>query len=224
MCSKNIRKIELKKILIIGAKKASDNLLLTPSIKKIRETFPNAKIDIVTSVLSEELLVDSTIFEEQFFYDKENIFKFIRKVRGIRYDLIVAFHLPFLPYILRGKYKLSFFLKSSFSEKVFTHESERMLNFIEPFFGKENNIKLYFNSTKKNKDKIEKLMKSFGIKNSDVVVVVNPGKLGTRKNFNEQLFIEIIEELFRIYDLKTVIVGTHLKEKDIQKILYTFKG
>jgi len=144
MCPKNIREIELKKNLIIRLSCLGDNLLITPAIKKIRETYKKAEIDIIIGPRAIEFVIENPWFSNYIIYDKKtHLFKLIKKLREKRYDLTVDFRNSFIPFFVRSKYKLTFFKKEFFSEKFYTHESERILSFIEPFFGK-GEIKLYF--------------------------------------------------------------------------------
>jgi lipopolysaccharide heptosyltransferase II len=218
MCPKNIREIELNKILIIGLSCVGDNLLLTPAIKKIRETYKKAEIDIVIGPRAVEFAIENPWFSNYIVYDKKKSFlKFIKKLREKRYDLTVDFRNSFIPFFIRSKYKLTFFKKEFFSEKFYTHESERIMSFIEPFFGKGEN-KLYFPYSANYKEKIKELFDKIGIKLSDIIVVLNPGGKFEGKRWEKEKYVLLVKELIKIYRTKIIITGSKDEKKLTQEI------
>jgi len=223
MCPKNIKEYKLRRILIIGLSCLGDNLLLTPSIKKIKDAFPDASFDVIIGPRSVDFAIDNPWFSQYFVYNKKKgLLKLIMKVRKNRYDLIVDFRNSLIPYFLRGKYKLTFFLKEFFSDKTFTHEAERTLSFIEPFFGREKNIQLYFPLNKVYKEKGEEILLKYGIKRSDNIVALCPGANFEGKRWDKNKFAQLGKELFRYYDIKIIAVGSKneilLANEVIQKI------
>jgi len=232
MCPKNIREIELKKILIIGLSCLGDNLLLTPAIKKIRETYKKAEIDIIIGPRAIEFVIENPWFSNYIIYDKKtHLFKLIKKLREKRYDLTVDFRNSFIPFFVRSKYKLTFFKKEFFSEKFYTHESERILSFIEPFFGK-GETKLYFPYPASYKEKIKEIFNDIGIKSSDIIVSLNPGAKFAGKRWDKGKFALLAKELMKIYGVKIIITGSkdekklteELKEMIGEKGVFDFGG
>lgn len=223
MCPKNIREIELKKILIIGLSCLRDNLLLTPAIKKIRDTFKNAEIDIVIGPRAVGFVIENPWFSNYFVYDKRKGFwRLIKKLRSTKYDLIVDFRNSFFPFFLKGKYKLTFFIKEFFSEKFYTHESERIMKFLEPFFGKEEEIRLYFPVGNNYREKIKEEFLSLGIKPSDILVCINPGAKFEGKRWDKEKFGEVGKEIIRLYDAKIIITGSKEESQltsEVKKII-----
>lgn len=208
MCPRNISQIELKKILIIGLSCIGDNLLLTPAIKKIKDTYKNAEFDIVVGPRAVEFAVENPWFSNYFIYDKKDgFFKIIKKLRQKRYDLVIDFRNSLIPFFLRSKYKLTFFRKEFLSEKFYTPESERIMSFIEPFFGK-GEIKLYFPVGNNYREKIRKIFDSLGIKPSDIICVLNPGAKFHGKRWDEEKFALLGKELIRTYGVKIIITGS----------------
>jgi len=216
MCPRNIKESDVKKILIIGGNNLPDNLLLTPAVKRIKESFPNADMDIIVGHESSDFIFENSLFSQHMIYNKViNLLGLIKKARQKRYDLIVAFRSFYIPFFLRGKFKLSFFWQDLFSEKIFTHESERMLSFLKPFIGMpEGKTNFYFPVSKKNRETVEEYLKSAGIKNSDTLIVVSPGFISSSKRFSNVMYARVIKELIKIYDAKVILTGT-TRDKDI---------
>ncbi|MDD3726327.1 MAG: glycosyltransferase family 9 protein [Candidatus Ratteibacteria bacterium] len=220
MCPKDIKNYPVKKILIIGTSCLGDNLILSTSIKKIRDVFENAEIDIVIGPRAVEFAVDNPWFSKYFVYEKGkrmmrivNIVKLINKINTKRYDLIVDFRNSLLPFFLKGKFKMTFFLKELFSEKTFTHEAERIVNFLTPYFGKEENISLCFPLSKRDRDDMDVFLREMGIKPSDRIVIFNPGGKA-KKRLSDEKFAEIGKALLKNYDsLKIIIIGANYEEE-----------
>ncbi|MGC8976843.1 MAG: glycosyltransferase family 9 protein [Candidatus Ratteibacteria bacterium] len=216
MCPRNISKIELKKILIIGLSCLGDNLLITPAIKKIKDTYKNAEIDIVIGPRAIDFAKENPWFSSYFVYNKKKgFFKLIKELTNKRYDLVVDFRNSFIPFFLKSKYKLTFFIKEFFCEKFYTHESKRIMKFLEPFFGK-GEIRLHFPVDNDYRDKIKEIFKNLGINNSDLVVVLNPGAKFDGKRWDKKKFGELGKELIKIYGVKIVITGSE-DEKELTK-------
>lgn len=219
MCPKDITKYNIKKILLICPGCLGDNLLLSPSIKKIRDTFKDAEIDIVVGSQAVEFAVGNPWFSRYYILQEgKGLKRFVNTVRlfnelkGKRYDVIVDFKNSLLSFFIRGKYRLTFFLREFFSEKTYTHEAERILNFLAPFFGKEGNISLYFPVSKKERNDIDVLLKALKIKTSDRIVIFNPGG-SEKKRLSEEKFAEVGKTLLKSYDsLKIMIIGANDEE------------
>lgn len=217
MCPKNIRDFEIKKILIIGLSCLGDNLLLTPSLKLIKDTFKKADIEIVVGPRAIEFAKENPLFSTYHIYDKrKGILRLVRNLRKKKYDLIIDFRNSLLPFFLRSKFKLTFFLKEFFSDKMFTHESERILKFIEPFFGKIEKIHLYFPVKNSSREKITELFKKWNIKASDIIVVLNPGGNFIPKRWDKKNFISLGKALIKEYEAKIFVVGGE-KEKNLTR-------
>ncbi|MCM8829854.1 MAG: glycosyltransferase family 9 protein [Candidatus Omnitrophica bacterium] len=226
MCPKDVTKYKIKKILLLCPGCLGDNLLLSPSIKKVRDTFKDAEIDIVVERQVVEFAEGNPWFSHYYIFQGGkrlnrliNIIKLINKLRSERYDLIIAFKNSILPFFIKGRYRLTFFFKEFFSEKTYTHEAERHLNFLVPFFGNAmGNISLYFPVSKKDRNDLEIFLKTIGIKPVDRIVVFNPGGR-EKKRLSEEKFAEIGKTLIKRYDsLKIIIVGADYEEKIGEKI------
>jgi len=207
MCPKNIKDYPLNKILIIGLSCLGDNLLITPAIKLIKDSFKKAEVDIVIGPRSIEFVRNNPWFSNYFVYNKKKMLSSIINLRKKRYDLIVDFRNSLLPFLLKGKFKLTFFWKEFTSEKFFTHESERIVRFLEPFFGKPEEIRLYFPFNNSDKEKISEIFKTFRIKKSDLIIVLNPGANFIHKRWKKENFAELGKILISDYGAKIIIIG-----------------
>ncbi|MCX7917553.1 MAG: glycosyltransferase family 9 protein [bacterium] len=208
---------EIKKILIIGSDDIGYNLLLTPAIKKIKDIYKNSEIEILIGQKSLDFVIENPWFSKYFVYKKTNYFCLLNILRKQKYDLIIDFKNTLLPFCLKSKYKLTFFTKGFLSEKIYVHESEKIMSFIEPFLGK-GELKLFFPVSNKYRDKIKEIFNSIEIKNSDLIVVLNPGSEYIYKRWDKKKFAELGKKLIKAYDAKIIIVGLENDEKITKEV------
>ncbi|MCL5409047.1 MAG: glycosyltransferase family 9 protein [Candidatus Omnitrophica bacterium] len=209
---KNIKEYHVKSILIIGLGSLGDNLMLTPTIKLIKDTYKKAEIDIVIGPRALGFARNNPWFSNIYVWNKKISLNLFTSLRKKRYDIIFDFKNSLLPFFLRGKYKFTFFIKEFFSDKSFTHESERTIKFVESYFGKPENINLYFPVLQTDIEKTEKFFKTFGINKSDIIIVMNPGAAFPAKRWKKENFIQTGKEILKIYDAKIIITGNKLEK------------
>ncbi|MCM8768931.1 MAG: glycosyltransferase family 9 protein [Candidatus Omnitrophica bacterium] len=210
MCPKDIASFPLKKILLIGLSCLGDNLVLTPAIKLIRDTFKKAEIDIAVGPAAKEFAENHPWFARHFILEKKSLGQWLRslqEIRHFRYDLTVDFRNSLLPFLLRTRYKMTFFWSEFHSDKVFTHESERVLQQLKPFFPLSEEIRLYFPLYPSEKEKAEKWLKSFDIKRSDILVTINPGANFSGKRWAKEKFAAVGRQLVQEFEAKILVTG-----------------
>ncbi len=215
ICPKDIARRSIKKILIIGIGSLGDNLLITPSLKVIRDAFPQAQIDFVAGPGSRGFAEGHPWFSRCIIYDKsKGIRVFMKDARQTRYDLIVDFKNSYLSFVCRSKYRMTFFIKDFFSDKRHIHESRRVLNFFAPFFNSKEDVRLWFPVTAAEKVNADKFIQSLGIADTDVKIAFNPGAKTIQKCWPKEKFIEAGKYLVDKYGAKILITGL-AGEKDL---------
>ncbi len=118
-----------KKILIIRLDRLGDLIVSTPAMKSIRNTFPNAKIDLLGSSLNKALFKHCNYINNTFCYDKKNILDIIKlfiKLRKEKYDIIINFtpnsrSANFFVKNLNVPIRMSFSEPKEKNKKIFTH-------------------------------------------------------------------------------------------------------
>jgi len=95
-----------KKILVVKLADLGDALLITPALRALRETFPQAKIEVLTTnggpVLENSPYLDRVIYFNKYLFDQprealkpKNLFQAARFLFGltlVRYDTLIFFH------------------------------------------------------------------------------------------------------------------------------------
>ncbi|MDD5771922.1 MAG: glycosyltransferase family 9 protein [bacterium] len=109
---------EIKKILIIHLRRIGDILLCTPSIREIRERYPDSEITFLTEepfydVLCGNPYLDDIVLLKQ---EEKNNFnkyiKFLKMIHGKKYDLVIDFYgnprSSLISFITGARYRLGF--------------------------------------------------------------------------------------------------------------------
>ncbi len=95
-----------KKILVVKLADLGDALLITPALRALRETFPQAQIEVLTTnggpVLENSPYLDRVIYFDKYLFDQprealksKNLFQAIRFLFSLtlaRYDTLIFFH------------------------------------------------------------------------------------------------------------------------------------
>ncbi|MFH1288076.1 MAG: glycosyltransferase family 9 protein [bacterium] len=108
----------VRKILLIHLRRIGDILLCTPSIKAIREYYPCSEITFLTEepfydVLNGNPYLDNIVLlQEEEKKDIGKYVKFLRKIRGMGFDLIIDFYgnprSSLISFVSGGKYRVGF--------------------------------------------------------------------------------------------------------------------
>jgi ADP-heptose:LPS heptosyltransferase len=138
----------LKRILFIQISAIGDVILLTPTLRAIREQFPHAHLTMVTSPINQQLLqhcpyIDETLtFRPDIHRDAKSLVAFVRSLREKRFDLAIDFeHWPrltaLLAYLSGAPRRIGFRAAGQYRHYVFTDTVEHvrgkheLLSFLE---------------------------------------------------------------------------------------------
>lgn len=90
------RALRVERILVVRQhNQMGDMMLATPALRAIRETYPRARIGIVTSTLNRGVLANSPFVDDVFTYDKRrpgSHVGMLRALRAQRFDLAIVLH------------------------------------------------------------------------------------------------------------------------------------
>ncbi|HOJ30718.1 MAG TPA: glycosyltransferase family 9 protein [bacterium] len=216
MFQRKLKKDTINSVLIVGLSSIGDNLLITPAIKLMRDALWSAEFFIVIGPRAIEFAKGNPIFSDFYVWDKKTgIMTLIKMLRNQKYDLVVDFRNSFIPFLLRSKYRLTFFIKELFSDKFTLHEAERTLRFFEPYFGKCDKVELYFPLTDSEIKQHFEFFKNLGLMDTGKkIVVMNPGAAFEKKRWDKRNFIEVGKHIVRNYHATVAIVGNN-KESDL---------
>jgi len=112
-------KTKIKKILILRYRFIGDTVLTIPFIKNIRESFPNAQIDVLVSPNSGELLENNPDVSNVIYFDNSDFHKY--ECRDAPWSVSGTIYNSFFSCaagLRKEKYDLAFVLKRSFSSAL----------------------------------------------------------------------------------------------------------
>ena len=83
------------KFLLIQLRRIGDVLMTTPSIRLLRESFPEAELTFMTEAPADQVLRNNPFLDEILLYRKAQTFSesisFFRKIRESQYDCVIDF-------------------------------------------------------------------------------------------------------------------------------------
>jgi len=178
------------RILAIKLKQIGDTLLWEPALRRIKETFPDSELWVLTNSYSFPVIKNAPYVNEFLVFDKKkgllHTFKFLKKLRKISFDIVINFspgdrsHL--FSFFAKGKEKFSYYSakKAGVQKKIFsnvftppdTHTVLQDLWLVNQIFNLKltsPKVNLYLNDEVLNK--AEKILKRFGIEKNNFVCV-----------------------------------------------------
>lgn len=213
-------------ILIIKWGALGDLIMATSTIKAVRETFPDAKITMLTNVIMKELLPEGFLIDEYIFLKKTarrvnesflNQIGMIRELRRRKFDL--AFNLKWkseraslLTYLSGAKERIGYYQKYfSFSH---THqiihpegryqEVERNLDIVKSFGIKVNDANPIIYLSNENL----KFAEDFFDNNSltkEKTICIHPGASKSNRAWLPERYIQLSKKLIDEFDVKILI-------------------
>ncbi|HEU4364672.1 MAG TPA: glycosyltransferase family 9 protein [Candidatus Krumholzibacteria bacterium] len=94
--AEQFRAMRFERILVIRQhNQMGDMMLAIPAFRAIRETFPSARIGVVSSTLNRGVLANSPYVDDIYTYDKKSPARspgLVRKLRARRFDLAIVLH------------------------------------------------------------------------------------------------------------------------------------
>jgi ADP-heptose:LPS heptosyltransferase len=201
-----------------------DVVMITPMIREIKRTFPDAFIATLTNPNSADVLINNPHINEIITDDlkKESFNNVTAKLRGFKFSdgLLVmpterAAYQMFLAGIKnrigvgRKLYEVITFMKSVSRNKYIPlhHEADYCMDLARAFGVESDNLAPEIFITKEEKDKGLKLLQDTGSNLKDRRIIVHTGSGGSSRNWSETKYLKLIEKLL-IHDDKTEIILT----------------
>lgn len=226
------------KILIIHPGGIGDLVVLTPSLKILKENFPNAKIDIFVSYTTNAagILQGPDIINRIFSFNfQKNIFfnkiKFIHKLRKEKYDLVIVasgvnpFKGSLFAFLIGAKTRVGEYRKSKL--RFYTHQVklnedkhkiETNLNLLKALDIKIGNSVLPLIFTIDNNDKkfANEFIKKNNLKNKILIGFSFASGYGKQfKDWPKENFIELGKKILDNFPNISILLFGSLNEKDL---------
>jgi len=224
-----------KNILVIELNWLGDVLFSTPFIYAIRRRFKDSYIACLVDPGAGEILEGNPDINEIITYDEKGIhrgligkIKLIMLLRKKHFDLAFILHRSFtkalIAFLSRIKERVGYTTKNR--GFLLTHPveiPEEALHKVEYFLKIADSMNCDISSKNykfvtgsRDKKYIEDILRKDGVREGDFLVVVNPGGNWLPKQWSEDNFAKVSDELIEKYNVKLVISGA---QKDIKKAL-----
>ncbi|MBU1912585.1 MAG: glycosyltransferase family 9 protein [Candidatus Omnitrophica bacterium] len=204
------------KILFITLSNIGDAILTLPVLSALKDNFPEASIDVVVGPRPQEVFKKDPRVNRVFIYDKHAGLKdkitFIKKLKAEKYDLAIDMKTSFLPVLIGAKHRSALLpvARSGIRHKRLIHlESLRPFELI---YKQQKNI--YIDD--KARKKIEDILQTSGIKNTDIIIGVCPGSKSHLKQWKRQGFADVINSIMKNLQYKVILIGD-TKEAGLSK-------
>jgi len=235
---------DVKKILIIKLRHIGDVLLTVPTIRALKENFPDANISALVNKGTEEMLCDNPLLDEIIIYDRsikglpisqkiKGEINFISGLRKRKFDLTVDLtsgdRPALLSFLSGARYRIGnnpmakgflgkrlAYTHLSNVEQKRRHTVEYNLDIVREFGidTKNKSIDFYFN--KDDEQYIDNFLKRNKVSKKDIIVHVHPTSRWLFKTWNDKSMAEIIDYL-QIKKKTRVIVTSSPEKKELDK-------
>lgn len=217
-----------KRVLLVRLDRVGDVVLSTPVIKAVRDALPESYIAFMACPHAREILEGNPYLNEVIIYDKEGVhrsilgnLKFISELRGKRFDIAMILHptarthiitaLAAIPERIGYDKKCGALLTKRIPHtKQFglKHEIDYNLGLLQ-YIGIElgGEKTLYMPVRDESEKKVEEIFVKNGIKDSDRVVVVNPGASCPSKRWGSAAFARVCDRLVEKRGAKVVVIA-----------------
>ncbi len=219
---------ELKNILIVRTDRIGDVVLTTPAIEALRKGFPQARITLLVSPLTYELVEGNPNVDEILIDDREGahkgffgFWKLVFMLRARKFDCAIIFHTKKRTNMLcfhtgiprRVGYrneKFGFLLTHPLKDlrnQGIKHESEYCLDVVRSLGIANAGGKVYIPIKKANEEWAEKFLLQNGIAGKGRIVAVHPGASGPEKSWPFGNFIEVVKCFIEKHKACVILVG-----------------
>ncbi len=224
----------IRNVLIIRADGLGDLVMTTPLLAKLRQIFPNSRINLMAAHASRELVEVMPVFDKVFYFDLpwffksqkqwlRKLFEFASEMRKERFDLTVDvrgdFRNNILMYFFGARYRLGF--GTTGCDFLLTHvvplpvnshmgaAGAAIIKYLNPNDHGQNNLKLWI--TDEDRDFSERLLRASGIdpaRKDRPVVTIHPGAKWDGRKWSPENYARIADSLIDRYDAAVILAGS----------------
>ena len=203
-------------------RRIGDVLMTTPSIRVLRESFPEAKLTFLTESPSDQVLSENPFLDEIIIHCKGrsilNSISFLQKIRRRKFDCVIDFfgnpRSALVTLFSGAPIRIGFGFRGrswvythpvNLSEKI-TYAAQDKAKLLEPLGIISENYNLDYFVNKKDEIFAEKLFFQLGIKEKDFVVSLSPVSRQKYKVWPAERFAETADWLVENYNAKILFL------------------
>ncbi len=210
---------DAKRILIIKLRHIGDVLLTVPTIRAVRERFPDSYMVALVNKGTEDMLAGNPLLNNLFGFDR-NILRlpvhrrvyselaFVKKIREMNFDMTIDLtggdRAAIISLLSGARYRIGYYPSGGFSGKryIYTslvippsvrmHTVLRNLNLVNQFGMNSEDLSVYIHIPESDKDFVKDLFAQHGITETDTVVHIHPTSRWLFKCWRDEAMAEVI--------------------------------
>jgi heptosyltransferase-2 len=228
-----------KKILIIRTDRLGDVILSTPVIKNLRNCFPEAHIAFICRPYTKRILEGNPYLNEVIVYDKYRThkkvwpsIKFALDLRKKKFDWALILHptnrvhiftfFAGIPLRIGWDKKMGWLLTKKLpqaKQEGARHELEYTLDILRTLGLKADDKTTYFPINKEAQKRVGALLKEFGLRDEEKLIVIHPSASCPSKRWPQEHFLELIKLFEEKKGFKIAVVTSEEEKSFGQKLV-----
>lgn len=201
-----IDKTKVKRILFITLSNIGDIVLTTPVMSVLCGHFPGARLDVMAGPNGEGLFEKHPAVFKLIIYDKHTSInekkRLIRKLRKVRYDLIIDMRNSLFPFLLGARYRTSPIQNVS---RVIRHKKEQHLSKLGSIGIEVKDAPFCIHIPREDGDFADKIIKKRDVKRP--VVAIAPGAKSEIKRWTKEGYAELVKRLVDEVGAEVILAG-----------------
>jgi len=201
-----IDKSKIKRILFISLSNIGDIVLTTPAIRILSQNFPEARMDIMIGPNGAELFKNHPAIFKVIVYNKYISMgdkrRLVKKLRKVKYDLIVDMRNSLFPFLIGAKYRTS---PIQIPPKAIKHKKQQHLWKLSSIGLDVSDAPFYLHINKEDDDYTDRILR--GIDRTRPIVAISPGAKSEIKRWPIKNYKELTDILIKELNANVIMVG-----------------
>ena len=231
-------------ILIVRTDRIGDVVLTTPSIEALRLAYPKARLSIMVTPQTHELVEDNPCLDEVIIYDQKNLhrgffgfWRFVLNLRKRKFDLSIIFHtkkrtnlicfLAGIPNRIGYKNnKFGFLLTQGIADtrpQGLKHEAQYCLDVLKPLGIVSQDLSLDVSIHPNGQEWLDRFITEYKINPSDKLIAIHASASDPSRCWPSKRFIELMNLIRTHYDCKILLIGQDNAQSTASEILSGYK-
>lgn len=228
-------KDKIKKILIIRTDRIGDVICSLPTVRALKENFPESLICFLTTSYTEDLVSENKDIDEIIVYERKASISqkidFIKRLKKYKFDLAIVlspyFESALFGYLSGAKFRIGYPLNGSgflLTTKIniksrYKHEIESCLDVVRAI-GVDTQDKQPRLSISQGAEKYaEDFFAMHKISFSDLVIGIHSGGYEKHTRWIPEGYAKVADILIREYRAKVILLGSRLDKEILDKII-----
>lgn len=223
-----IRREEVREILVIRTAYIGDVVMTVPVLKPLKERFPDARISFLTSRRAGEILENNPYLDEIITYDpfwfypshRKDYLEFIGRLRKKSFDLVIEARadireILFLVWPIKAKFKVSYdvggggyLLTNIVPYKGLSHKVEYHLDIARYLGCKIDGMEWGIYLSEEEDKRAAGLLLEEGVDFNRPIVAIHPGARKELKCWSTEGFAQVADILIERYGVSLIMTGS----------------